>query len=120
MAQGTEQIIKALECCSLEEENCKECPCHTKGCVGTLLSNALSLIKEQQAEIERLRELATTKEVEKEIVRKETKADTVKKMQERLKSFFSNDEITRDFEVDAEYINEQIDQIAKEMLEETK
>ena len=56
---NTEQIIKALERCSLEEENCKECPYHTKGCIGTLLPDALSLSKVQQAEIEILKKYNT-------------------------------------------------------------
>jgi hypothetical protein len=48
------------------------------------------------------------------------KADTVRKMQERLTEFFENDETVKYVEVDAEYINEQIIQIAKEMLEGLK
>lgn len=44
-------------------------------------------------------------------------ADTVREMQERLTSFFDNDEFLETAEVDAEYINEQIVNVAKEMLE---
>lgn len=48
-------------------------------------------------------------------------ADTVRKMQERLTTFFANDETLEYTEVDAEYINECIDQIAEEIIEgETK
>lgn len=43
------------------------------------------------------------------------KADTVRKMQERLTTFFANDETLEYTEVDAEYINEQIVRIAKEI-----
>lgn len=49
---------------------------------------------------------------------KQLKADTVKKMQERLTSFFANDDTLKYIEVDAEYINEQIDHITEEILEE--
>ncbi len=45
------------------------------------------------------------------------RADTVRKMQERLKEYFSQDEMIEYAEVDADYINERIDQIAKEMVE---
>ena len=45
-------------------------------------------------------------------------ADTLRKMQERLKTFFANDEMLECVEVDASYISECIDQIAKEMLTE--
>ena len=48
------------------------------------------------------------------------KADTVRKMQDMLTTFFRNDETLEYSEVNADYINEQIDQIAKELLEETK
>lgn len=55
------EIIKALECCSMFDsyEACKNCPnyeCDTeKGCVAELCGNALNLINQQQAEIEKLK-----------------------------------------------------------------
>ena len=71
-------------------------------------------IVDLKAENKRLRELVTTKEIEKEIVRRETRADTVKKMQEKLyarRVRYGN--IT--FKV---VPIDEIDQIEKEMLEE--
>lgn len=42
-------------------------------------------------------------------------ADTVRKMQERLTTFFAADDTLKHIEVDAEYINSRIDLIAKEL-----
>lgn len=107
-----EQIIKALECCM--GKGCKDCPyrCGNCTCISTLTDDALALIKELTEESDRLKELGTTKEIEKELVRRQTKADTVRKMQERLK---------RECLIDSGYEVLQIgaiDQIAKELLEE--
>lgn len=44
-------------------------------------------------------------------------SEVAREMVEMLTNFFSNDEITRDCEVDAEYINEQIGRIANELME---
>ena len=43
-------------------------------------------------------------------------ADTVRKMQERLTTFFSSDDMLKYNEVDADYINEQIRRIAEELI----
>ena len=40
----------------------------------------------------------------------------IKAMQQRLTTFFANDDFTKYCEVDADYINEQINRIAKEMI----
>ena len=45
------------------------------------------------------------------------KADTVNKLQTALTTFFANDEILKYNEVDADYINEQINKIINEFLE---
>ena len=47
----------------------------------------------------------------------EIKTDTVRKMQERLTTFFANDDHLKYNEVDAEYINEQINKIINEFWE---
>ena len=124
---NAEQIKKALECCASADtvDACKNgCPIFEKGddceCVSNptaLHKYALSLIKELTEENERLKELGTTKEIEKEIVRRETRADTVRKMQERLVKRFKGDK----YNVYTVYnIHRYIDQIAKEMLEDNK
>ena len=54
-----EEIIKALECCSVRG-NCDGCPCDKewgKSCISIGMKNALELINRQKAEIERLRSL---------------------------------------------------------------
>ena len=50
------EIIKALECCFNNEENCDNCPQHSRTCIDDLLKSSLDLIKQQQAEIQALRE----------------------------------------------------------------
>lgn len=44
-------------------------------------------------------------------------SEVAREMVEMLTNFFSNDEITRHCEIDAEYINEQIVRIANELME---
>jgi hypothetical protein len=49
---------------------------------------------------------------------KSVRADTVREMKEMLTTFFTNDDTLKYNEVDADYINECIDKIAKEMQEQ--
>lgn len=53
-----EKVYKGLECCSVLEGKCKECPYETEGyvaeCTSALASDALALLKVQQDKIERL------------------------------------------------------------------
>ena len=139
-----EQIIKALECCTSGHSvsACMSgCPLYEKencDCIyddTALLKYALSLIKKLTEENERLKNSITFRvvmpdekmeEIKAECIArveldvKECRADTVRKMQERLTSFFANDDNLEYIEVDAKYINEQIDQIAKDILEGDK
>ena len=121
-----EQIIKALECCTnFTPSSCDKCPFEPKGdcykgsmgCNDELMKNALSLIKELAEENERLKAICGMKECvieNAEAVIARTKADTVRKMQERLKemllSNFPNLQGLPMF----------IDQIAKEIIGEEK
>ena len=106
----------------------------TGTCSSWLKKDTLSLIKELIEENERLRAeneaLAISEVKECEIsqmlvyrIRNKHPAvmaviaDTVRKMQERLTTLFANDETLEYTEVDAEYINEQIVRIAKEIME---
>ena len=53
-----EEIIKALECCSVQDKNlCRVCPLSKlQGeCVEIMVKNALDLINRKTAEIERLK-----------------------------------------------------------------
>lgn len=123
-----EEICKVLECCSSPEYRCNECPIDQKkkdDCeCGTFgMGEALALIKELTEENKKLTINMnayglTAKRLSEENER--LRADTVREMQKRLTNLFSNDENLEYIEVDAEYINEQIDQIANEMIGETK
>ena len=124
---NAEQIIKALEHC-INRKDCSDCVIKSKeirgsGCIGrprAFLKNTLLLIKELTDENERLRAalpLWAKQCVELEERCMQLRADTVREMRERVTTFFTNDDNLKYNEVDAEYINECIDQIAKEMLE---
>lgn len=69
MMEDREKVIKGLEQCKMDglaEEVCADCPYHIEQigvirCIEALMDDALALLKEQQAEIERLEyELAIT------------------------------------------------------------
>ena len=123
-----EEICKILECCSSPEYRCNECPIDQKkkdDCeCGTFgMGEALTLIKELTEENKKITINMnayglTAKRLAEENER--LRAATVREMQMRLTNLFANDENLEYIEVDAEYINEQIDQIAKEMIGETK
>jgi recombinational DNA repair protein RecR len=112
-----DEIRKALEICTGRPiVYCGSCPrygsCESAEiCADELKRDALALIKELTEENEKIGienfdlvcELSRIKE------------DTVREMQKRLTAFFENDETVKYVEVDAEYINSQIDRIAKEM-----
>ena len=135
-----EQIIKALECCtrtrkSFDDIPCRDCPhneCNLVGgtserqttgtCQWWLRKDALALIKELTEENERLEHICNSYALQygtaadKEVFLKAERADTVRKMQERLKAHF--DTYTDEDEETALYMRNLIDQIAKEMLED--
>lgn len=108
-----EHIIKALECCYTDKRTCSDCPFQDPDkymeCEGLALS-ALALIKELTQECNKWQGRI-------KIECDYTKAATVRELRERLTTFFAADDILKYVEVDAEYINEQIDRIAKEMEE---
>lgn len=69
--------------------------------------------------IERLKKQNETLTIQRNawvLAAKAVKADTVREMQERLTTFFTNDDNLEYNEVDADYVNEKVDQIAEEML----
>lgn len=116
MELNAEQIKKALEYCKWDDMSlCKQCPYHKpskSNCISEMSADALALIEELLDESEDRDNtisslIATIKDI---------RADTAKKMQERLTTFFSNDDFTKYCEVDAYYINEQINRIAKEII----
>lgn len=124
-----EEIIKALECCSVWE-NCDGCTYRNSvalGCTSKMMRAALALIKELTEEIKDLEaEYDRVYEQAEADIRgnmadggtschwciDKTKTDTVRKMQEKIraKSEYGTINISP----------WQLDQIAKEMLEENK
>lgn len=111
-----EQIIKALGYCIPFSPKCGECPyreiADLDGCIATNMRNALALIEELTEENDTLKD--TNEHLA--VILVETKADTVRKMQERLKEHLEKPEFPWDSFTVAEEV---IDQIAKEMLEES-
>ena len=105
-------IIKALECCA--KGCCGDCPRSPSslGCCRKTMLDALSLIKELNEENERLR-LAFVAECDLSNCtrEKETKADTVRKIQKRLKAKAYTNNDCQDV-----VLLSNIDQIAKEMI----
>ena len=130
MELNREQIIKALECCGTPKlTKCKACPRDEEDalCMYRLYADALSLINELTEENERLREsnagfalahlfdTSPNGDCWNDVIN-HAKADTVRKMQENLTRFFANDDTLTYIEVDADYINEQINRIAEEII----
>ena len=131
MELNREQIIKALECC-LVESNCTGCPLHHQyetDCLKYAGEKALSLIKEltedneAQAEtitnlIDTIKNVSGVKEEYEAFIGglkpkiDEIRADTVRKMQERLNA----QKFTHKNFGELVYVDD-IDKIAKEMLE---
>ena len=130
MKLNREQIVKALECCSADIPNCYECPYIE--CKPSLISDALALIRDLIEENEKLtinmnaygltaKRLAE----ENDRLRAETidyrnipyiiaeaKADTIRKMQERMMD--TKTKICGDYYIYAENVNV----IAQELLGE--
>ncbi len=120
MEHNREQIIKALECISGGDLFCDtNCPYHSYHCEIALSRDALALIKELTEENERVRAIPEQlhKEMSERMVeeRKIERKLAVRQMQERLTTFFANDDMLKYNEVDADYINECIEQIAKKI-----
>lgn len=114
-----EQIVKALECCTSADKNA-DCPLgcpwgDINACEENLMYSALALIRELTEENERLKAENVALENGLEISlhqQKQIEADTVRKMQERLKK---KSEIVYG---DRAVCVELIDQIAKELIQE--
>lgn len=130
------EIIKALECCSNEPTlNCRNCP-YERACnmgKSDMQRDALDLISRQKAEIERLRQ------ANKDICdvggrllreRKTIRAEAIKEFAERLKTYpidcnlpllglETKQEIEAYFNSVMKQIDNAIDNLVKEMTEET-
>ena len=113
-----EDVMMALECCVVAED-CKECPysCGVAlGCPGKLMRASIALIRElslKKHSLENENEyLQSVVDGVDELVAK-AKADTVRKMQERLNNAFNFGHT-----ILKKSICDIIDQVAKELLEE--
>ena len=127
-----EDVMKALECCVVNS-NCNGCPFWEgyvthNNCLQIAIKNAIALLREKDAEIERLTRICDSyvlqygTAVDKEAFLKHERADTVRKMQERLKACTEvvgecsvDNPLAENYSVVSE---DTIDQISKEMLEE--
>ena len=125
------EIKKALKCCGDGSINgCQGCPrnysdpCETADCRERLMRDAISVIRELAEENGNLR--ASTIDYRNiPYIVADTRADTVRKMQERVKQAIC-DNTYPDFDKNGKPVNiwkattgyDAIDQIAKEMLEE--
>lgn len=112
-----EEIRKVLECCSSPEYRCNECPIDQKkkdDCeCGTFgMGEALALIRELTEEVADLKAIAEQYQKQFE----EAKADTVREMQEKLHA-----REVRYGNITFKVVPiDDIDQIAEEMIGETK
>ena len=138
-----EQIIKALECCTTD--NCKECPLRnvirSRGCA-KLWTNALRLIKRQesaQSAIDKFaRDLCEERMIKGKAIAdfedlqdyiKKEKTEAIREFAEKLKQedfdrcidvvYDGSGEVKR-VEIRRVLFNEQIDNLAKEMVEEAE
>lgn len=121
---NAEQVKKALECCTLGD--CTPCPYHQLyvGCRDRMAEDALALINSQEQRIGELAEenervktqkyyIHTDGRIEMIPTVESVRADTVRKMQERLDKRFCHDPAF--LGVEQRLIMDVIDQIAKEM-----
>lgn len=106
-----DEVIKALECC--KDADCLNCPRWSEewhsGMCADFLSDVLSIINRQKAEIEQLIEINGSLFIEGEKLfreRKTIRAEAIKEFAERLK-----------FRVYNRYFSILIDNLAKEMTE---
>ena len=100
MEMTTEQIIKALELCinnSILEEKCEHCPYISKGlyCMDEMIKDTIALIKEQQAEIERLSNnisaMATTLSTSARATRHEAYKEFAERFKQHQRNHYKND-----------------------------
>ena len=119
-----EQIIKALECCFVDD--CDNCPCTFGNCEQNLLNGTIDLINRQKAEIEstnayykdEFERLRITYDRVYESKLKTAKADAIKEFAERLKEELAITDNNNWFEVTEHYLVWTIDNLVKEMVGE--
>ena len=121
-----EDVIKALEICAKpplpnKVSKCKTCPYWERECHKEFIPDVLALLREKDEEIERLTRICGSyalqygTAVDKEAFLKQERADTVRKMQERLRKESYPFPCAIGVEYAVPYCK--VDQIAKEMVE---
>ena len=131
MELNKDQIIKALECCtrgrkSKEDIPCLECAyneCNIVGgtserqttgtCQGWLMKDALSLINQLTAEVDRLGKALDKMSADHDRAIRLTEVYTVRKMQEKLKRYYDRNDMYLGYS-----IAYNVDRVANEMVEE--
>ena len=115
------EIIKAFECCTLKRvRRCLECPIgfgvgvDFKWCNDKMLESVLDLIKRQQAEIERLQEIANPKCQQ---CVEQTRKNSIIEFADELKRRMN--EWIYDFQYNSEYFaaKKEVDNLVKELKE---
>ena len=85
------EIIKALECCSVNGMECSQCPNKDMGigCITLILTNSFDLIKRQEAELEDLREIVFMDRSEAiENLRAEAREEFAERLKEETKYIY--------------------------------
>ena len=124
-----EQIVKALECCANGSyDACAQCPLHdspsslSEECMEVLMEQALSLIREQEKRIEQLGRIFDSYAMQygtatdKDVFLKKERADTVRKMREKLYREFAS--LGEKDKFNKKFFLEATDKIANQLLEE--
>ena len=121
MKFNADAIVKALKCCNVPScRACSECPYHEMGAECRTKRNKcaieliLELVDERRRCLEALSELADNIG----LLTDKEKADTVRKMKEKLENLYTDKIITDDMVVSIGVIKQNIKDIAKEMLED--
>ena len=105
------EIIKALEVCTSELQDCVLCPLLGNCDPLVLDGQALDLINRQQAEIERLKKILAEEEEKYKLCAKRFYKVGVKDFAEKLKSTYF---------IDSERLCCQVDKVFKEMVGDTE
>lgn len=110
------EIIKTLECCT-KKYGCCDCPLSNDDlCLTTIRKESSSLIKRQQAEVERLDNNIHSMAITMSNSAKYERSEAIKEFAERLKKNFET--YTDEEETNAMYVTKLIDITVREMTEE--
>ena len=117
------EIITALECCSTYGVSCTNCPAFVnvdRSNCRQVLKGAIDLINRQQAEIENLNELVVynatcASKLQMKLV--DVRAEAIKAFAEKVKANKNN---LFNYIYSSRGFNEQIDNLVKEMVGDTK